>query len=82
MGKRKQLGKQRPAVLSLYKALIYKIGSLSTACSTFRKILEEINLFFMFSDLLGPRQNVICPSEQRVCLVSQDRSLCLPGYGK
>jgi len=82
MGKRKQLGKQRPAVLSLYKALIYKIGSLSTAFSTFRKILEEINLFFMFSDLLGPRQNVICPSEQRVCLVSQDHSLCLPGYGK
>lgn len=59
MEKRKQLGKHRPTILSLYKALIYKIGSPNTACSTFGKILEEVNLFFMFFDLLESSQNMI-----------------------
>lgn len=81
MEKRKYLGKHRPTIFSLYKALIYKMGPPNTACSTFGKMLEELSLFFMFFDLLESSQNVVFPIWVKNMLAVSG-TLCLPGYGK
>lgn len=75
------MDKQRPAALSLYKVLIYKVASPHRACSTLRMTLEELNLFFMFFDLLESSQNVIFPIWLKNMLTVSG-TLCLPGYGK